>query len=557
MQDITAALDSGSPLPLLGLTSSMLAMFEPRPSFGLPAEPAPPDRDELIDSFFAVRTPETSALLTALAGLSGDEVLRHRVRREIAERRHVLPPWLLELERSQPVERAVRTRHVLGDADTLAFGVRLPDGFELSVVALVDHNLGTLVKDLFVVPERLDDLLPELLAVADDPDTTLSDVDLADARAMISQAIDLGAITFPPIETDSWPASRPFVRWVLGLMPPGGTGWVRPDWPEDARRVLADRFFASPFGAGLDDADKRSLLESFLWFGTDYGPGDPLRWSPTAVEILLTDWIPRKIVADVPYLAQAPDLLRAFIRFCHDERGIGAELTSDTLSAVDEFEGEYRTTIRSPRPQGPAALLAAMGALDPERPWPAGDPLEDLVEAVGGRESLDALDDEPLPDEPFDWQRVPGHVREPVGQVLALVDRGCTELLDAELRTAARRLLARVAAADPDLFLRRRRPEGTAAAVCWIVATANHVFRDGDLTVKELTSWFGISGGPSTSAKALLKAMGVDPDGYAYGDGHLGSPDYLTGEHRARMVAARDLLLDRPTVERPRGGRNR
>jgi hypothetical protein len=33
-----------------------------------------------------------------------------------------------------------------------------------------------------------------------------------------------------------------------------------------------------------------------------------------AVEILLADWIPRKIVADVAYLSNAPELLRAFIR---------------------------------------------------------------------------------------------------------------------------------------------------------------------------------------------------------------------------------------------------
>ncbi|QGK48821.1 hypothetical protein [Mycobacterium intracellulare] len=80
-----------------------------------------------------------------------------------------------------------------------------------------------------------------------------------------------------------------------------------------------DRFFTSPDGARLDDPDRRDLLESLLWYGTDYGPGDPLRWSPVRVEILLDDWIPRKIVAPVRYLAKAPELLRAFIRFAHAE----------------------------------------------------------------------------------------------------------------------------------------------------------------------------------------------------------------------------------------------
>jgi hypothetical protein len=340
---------------------------------------------------------------------------------------------------------------------------------------------------------------------------------------------------------------------MVGLLPGGGTGYERPEWTPTQRQELAEQFLASPFAADLTvDDDLRELLDDVLWFGTDYGPGDPLRWSPVAVEILLADWIPRKIVAGVPSLTQAPDLLRAFIRFSHAERGIRSELTAETLAAVDELEDEYQALIRTPRPQGPAALLARMGALDPDGPWPTMDdvmlgfdPLDDLAEAVGGGQALDALDDRPLPEESFDWDVVPAAVRPPVAAVLEMVDRCCDELLDAELRTAARRLLARVAAADPGLFLRRKGPGGTAAAICWIVATANHLFRDRRLAVKELTSWFGLPGGsPSSQAKALLKAIGVDAEGYSYGDGHLGSPDYLTGAHRAGMVAARDRLRD-------------
>ena len=81
------------------------------------------------------------------------------------------------------------------------------------------------------------------------------------------------------------------------------------------------------------------------------------------MEILLADWIPRKIVASPEQLSKAPALLRAFIRFCHAEREIRAALTDDTLAAVDEWEPEYQWVIRSSRPQGPMALLAAMGVL--------------------------------------------------------------------------------------------------------------------------------------------------------------------------------------------------
>lgn len=145
-----------------------------------------------------------------------------------------------------------------------------------------------------------------------------------EARARISQAVKNAARLFPPLETETWPASRPLTEWLLSLLPEGGTGYIRPEWSKAALRTLTNRFFVSPFGRGLDDQDHRELLGEFLRFGTDSGPGDPLRWSPVAVEILLEDWIPRTIAGDASFLGKAPALLREFIRFCHGERGIAA-----------------------------------------------------------------------------------------------------------------------------------------------------------------------------------------------------------------------------------------
>ena len=212
---------------------------------------------------------------------------------------------------------------------------------------------------------------------------------------------------------------------------------------------LTERFLRSADGAALDDPDHRSLLESLLWFGTDYGPGDPLGWSPTRVEILLLDWLPRKIVAEAGFLAKAPDLLRALIRFSHHERGIRPSLTEQTLRKVDEYEPEYQRLVRSPRPQGAMALLAAMGLPIADAPWSRDelpDPdqmmLDSLAEIVGGEAALSTLDTTPLPAEEFDGSGIPPDVRDRVGEVLERVDACCAELLDLEYRTAARRLLA-------------------------------------------------------------------------------------------------------------------
>ena len=365
IRNVATALADEHPLAMLELVSMLLAALEPRRHGPFDPEPATevPSRDELVQTFLDVDLLETSALLAVIAAFSGDDMLRRRVRREISSRADALPRWLADLTETVPADRALEVVHVLGDGDNVVIGARLPGGYEITAVVYVDHNMGTLVKDAFVVPGSIDELVQRMLAVANDPDTEARDLDAADARARITGAIKLGAISFPPCESDSWPACRPLVEWLTAMLPEGGSGYQRPEWDDAALAELAERFLAAPSGAGVDDPDHCGLLKSLLWFGTDYGPGDPLRWSPTAVEILLVDWIPRKIVAEAGYLAKAPDVLRAFIRFCHRERGIRAELTTQTLAAVDEYEPGYQKLIRSPRPQGPAALLAAMGPL--------------------------------------------------------------------------------------------------------------------------------------------------------------------------------------------------
>jgi Domain of unknown function (DUF6398) len=554
MADVAAALAEDQPLMLLSLVSSLLSALEPQCAnpFERTTSPGLPTRDELARTFLDVNMLETSALLTVIAEFSGDDILRRRARREIVERRHALPGWLTDLGRTS-VEGVVEMVHVLGDGDNIIIGLRMPDGSALSIVIYIDHNMGTLVKDSFVIPESLEELIERMrVAAGEGPDTTWAELPPADARVRIRNAIEQWAITFPLVESESWPACRPLVEWAIGMLPAGGTGYRRPRWSTERLRKLTERFFTSPFGIGLNDAEHRSLFESLLWFGTDYGPGDPMRWSPVAVEILLANWIPRKIAADAAYLAKAPDLLRAFIRFCHHERGIRAGLTTDTLAAVDVYEPGYLQAITSPQPQGPAALLAAMGAVQPGDPWPAAEleppnvddiMLDSLRGAVGGEEALATLDETPLPDEPFVWDLIPGDIRERVSEVLGLLDQCCDERLDVEYRTACRRLLSRAAAADPEIFRRRGRTATAAGAICWIIGKANDVFTAA-LRVKDLMSFFEISpASVSQRSEPFLRAIGIDPHDRYWGM-DLGSPDYLVSARRAQIITLRDLYRD-------------
>lgn len=552
---VRTALDDPDPLHLLGYVSTMLAAVDPRgrdhPFARADAAPDTPSREVLAATFVDVAAPETTALLSVIAELADDDdVLRARIRRELATRPDTGPEWLRKLGQTSAY-RAVRMGHVLGDGENIMIGVRLAGSYELTFIVYIDHNFGRLVKDAFVVAEPIAGMITQFRCIADESDSIWEELSLADARAWLDDAIETAAITFPPLETESWPACRPLIEWVTRGFPEGGCGYQRPQWDPSDLSQLANRFFDSQWGRPLDDADHRDLLDSLLWYGTDYGPGDPLRWSAVRVEILFEDWLPRKIIAPVEYLARAPQLLRAFVCFAHNESGLRVELTDETLAAIERSAPGYQEVIRSPRSQGPGALLDALGIGAGELGLPGFDEpywfeemeLETLARSVGGAAQLDRLDTVPLPDEPFDWSGIADDVAARVAEVLTLTDRCCDELLDVEYRTVARRVLARVAAGDAAVFRRKARVETAAAAVVWIAGRANGLFdtRPGRLRLRatDVANHFGVKGSPSQRASVMLRAGGFRDDTY---DVELGSPHYLTADRREWIIGRRDNL---------------
>lgn len=561
--DVQEALRGESAHGLLVLASTLLSVTDPRqrdPFAGDSTSELP--RGQLVESFLAVDRPETTALLTAIAPMLEDEVTARRIHVEVARRSHRLPDRVTGLA---PIEVGTPTRisHVLGDSDTFLVPFSTHAGETLTVLVHVDHNMGTIVADAFVAPLEAQEVIRSLReAVGNEPDTTFAPADPADTRAVVTEAIADSAITYPPLETATWPACRPIVEWVVGQLPAGGAPWPRPDWSDADRDALAERFLSSPHGSRHRSTTARDQLDWLMWFGCDYGPGDPLLWSPVKVEIVLLDWVPRKIIAPAEDLLGLTDVLRDLVRFGHDEAGIRAGLTKTTLAAVDDLEADYRRIVSSPRPQGPEALLAAMpgfeGLGDDElAAWPAAGPVDDvpwqvllmidLAEQVGGPEELEALDATPLPDEPFDLGVVSDdpRVSQRVSDVLALLDGANDEFFDLEHRTACRRLLADLAAADPKVLLRGR-AETAAAALVWLIAKANDSFGSysGGVTVGEVTDWFGISATPSQRASTILRALGIEVPWGSASWAVLGSARYLTGPRRESLAAARDHVLE-------------
>jgi hypothetical protein len=69
-----------------------------------------------------------------------------------------MPNWLTGLDHGRVEWDMWFMTHVVGDGDDCLIGVALSSGHASSALVYVDHNLGTAVKDAFVVPEPLQDL---------------------------------------------------------------------------------------------------------------------------------------------------------------------------------------------------------------------------------------------------------------------------------------------------------------------------------------------------------------------------------------------------------------
>lgn len=551
LQTLRTALRTGEPLDFLAVISGFAEVTDPRS-----ADPFTPDGEglglsDLVDSFIGTPYAETTAALMVVQALGTDEVMAARIGRELATRRHPVPDWLRGLGQARVEPDVWFLTHVLGDGDDYLLGVTLPSGHPLSALVYVDHNLGTVVKDAFVVGEPLEDLAIRMGTLLEDPDQSLTRRDPAAARAAVEAAIASGTQLLPPPTSDSWPMCRPLVEWMLRMLPSGGAAPAVKVWSELEKVAIVDAFFASSFGAQLEGEDERDLLGSVLWFSTSYATGDPFRWSVVTVELLLADWFPRKVIAEPTYLAKLPDLLRAYIRYCHDRNNIRGALTDQTLAAVDQYEPGYLRLIASDRQQAMAGLAeAVLKSQRLEHPSDGEVLLEYLAIEVGGVEALMMLDGAPLPDEDFEWSGISEGIRPTVQAILDECDACADSVLDREHRTAMRRFLARAASNDPALFRRKASPVRGAAAVAWVVGTANHTvggYRS-TMSSQDLLAHFGITGSVSDRAQSLIRAAGIDRT-LTYGSLRVGDPALLVSRRRRELVRERDERVAKNGLE--------
>lgn len=538
MRELADLLATGEPLDLLGYASSLLHVLSPATLERESPEAATQglSRTNFLAALLEIDRRETSGLLTAWHWLTPSTFEARQIAAELAQRRHPLPTWLSTLGDVR-VARVALMVDEFGDADAYLIELRWPDTRVATLVTLLDANLGYALADGFTSPEPVTTFTASLDA---DGPARIRPVDPADARARIEAGIEHSAILYPPIETEAWPMMRPLLERVLRLLPEGGHEYPATEFDEDEARRITTDFVASLDADGRPDREEAaSIAEELVWFA-QFNCGDPFRWSPVKVDQLMTDWWARKVVASPEVDLAMPDVLAEFVRYCAGRRGLSAAGVQEILDTIEECRPVYVEAINSPRVDTASMLAQIAGGLPIAGPiLGGGDPLKLLAARLGGRDVLDSLDADPLPLTDFDWTGIPPQAVPKVGGTLTLLDEQADAYFGPEFGAACRRVLARLASHQPELFTRKASDATAACAIAFLVAETNDLIGPHGITGVALAKRFGVNGMPTSRVQTFRSAL--SKSGWRLDRGIVTEPGLLTSDSRRQIIEMREL----------------
>jgi hypothetical protein len=330
-------------------------------------ETADGDAEEIFLPAF-VRALERKASRGALATLRalsavGSDSLHKRTRGagdRLAARRVPEPPWSDQLGRFEPIAAALMYDETFDDGVSLFVEFGADAGERHTLGIYIDHNMGGLVKDLFIAGP-LSEVRGALSASArDGAGVAIRELDLSEARARVEAALYMLDHAYdPPVEEDVGNL-RALVDARIRTLP---QGFELPDpyeeiASEQRERLLAD-FLASPEGDRWSgDEDAEDVVIAAIDFGADYNHGGPLRWSPVVVEIFMTSWLARKVAREPAFFTRVGHVLPDWVRYAGRVRGVPREPLSEAVEAVNVFRDEMLHTVNDPEAWGPAKTFA-------------------------------------------------------------------------------------------------------------------------------------------------------------------------------------------------------
>ena len=331
-------------------------------------EYAPSSTPRRVLAEAAARGDAGAAVLAAAMAVFGPESGRYEARRlwrRLTDGGVVVPAWV----------------EFLGVAEPLG-AVRLTDRWENDICVLVDFaRPGGEVRGLGAGIDRLWDGLATdfkhgpaseaLVEVADSyPEAIVEEIDLADARALISEGLRRRDECLPRDAFDeSWGGEyghyedgfdedlRALVDQRIGLLPPGGDASAPRPLPVEEVEAIAEDFMGWSRSLGQEMAlGAVAAITEFSRYCID---GDPLRWSPQRIIGFLGGWLPDQAgcgavrpegISDV----FPPWLVFAAARGGHDEEWLNKNLAAVGVISAAPLDGldPWRTAASDPIVEG-------------------------------------------------------------------------------------------------------------------------------------------------------------------------------------------------------------
>lgn len=362
-------LEESNPIAAETWASGLLEAFESaRLQARLDGLEAPPFEEALLHRCRQRRDKRAAAVACALAAVvpPPHDSFASSVAAELQGAVPGLPSWIGAVGRAEPTRGWVSS-DVFGDQDSLVIGFRHDrGGGEHALVVLVDHNLSGQAKDAWIGVD-FDDVVgtwkanaePHMRMYEAPVDETLRRLRAAMASSDLWNGdADLRTEDFAQHRALIWARLR---RVGLTDGEPSGIDVTRAE-----HEALVEELMASSHGRELSETltgvDVEVLVQYILELRSDYG-GQPLRWSPTVVAMLLGILAPRKLLLDAGQAAALPAVVRAIVRFSGERTGLDGVFVDETLAAVDEVEREFLDRIGDPAAAGPAkTVLAALEA---------------------------------------------------------------------------------------------------------------------------------------------------------------------------------------------------
>ena len=332
----------------------------------------------MVDYLAREASPDALALLAALRAVD-PMVVELDCARAIRQLRAAgvrRPDWFDLVGRSE-LERAWVATDVFDDQDLLVgrFSYGGKAGYDLCV--LVDHNILHIAKDIGLAPASAD-----MRSQWEKQDgIRITELDAQPYSDRLRDALEsLEGVWEPPV-TDELRSLLPLVRKRLMDLP-SPRPIKRTPMSQTARNKLYTKFRRSEPGREL--GGDTSLVRDLIDYSADQFD-DALHWSPIVVELVLTDWFPRKFTLDDADIERLPIALRAWLEFTATERGLSSSATAEMLAAVDGFEPAYREAIDDPARADPAKSVAMLMATEGV----------DLTDAEAVQDWVDAFNDRP------------------------------------------------------------------------------------------------------------------------------------------------------------------